>query len=235
VDNFWKILEMFFTPTKVRAWREKISQDMTSKWVGSIVSLTQTLRGFHQMAAFALLPVRKSKDNVQLELEFHWLAVDMGKRGDKIRVSLLDSPKHCDYPTRSGSTGSTGPFPRITETGYEIEMLYNGCRFTMKNHAKKHHDLPDIGLLELQFHLSASSQCREQLPRIRSVFSSPTRQNKPRGPSGSQISDLVSGVSRNRRSGLGQTTLTPIRAQSPFLYLQKRENPAATGSSWSLL
>ncbi|KAF1833501.1 hypothetical protein BDW02DRAFT_623475, partial [Decorospora gaudefroyi] len=95
VNNFWRVLSMFWGQEEVSNWKSKIFVDANdpsrrTETVENMLSLTATLHRFHSDDVFALRPIQMSQDNAQLELEFHWLVIEERKSNN--RVSLLDEP-----------------------------------------------------------------------------------------------------------------------------------------------
>lgn len=153
VKRFWNVLRNFWPRDKVKSWQDKIFRDDNTmppkgtETVESMLTLTSTLHRFHSEGAFALRPVRKSDDNTQLELEFHWLARQ--QRDSNVKLDLMEQPLSSRGLTDSGIGYLACRFMNATNP----TLLVSGARFTMTTDDPVTKPLPDPGLMEMQWHL----------------------------------------------------------------------------------
>lgn len=150
VANFWNVLELFWPREKVDAWRAKIFHDngtpFGTETLENMITFTASLHNFHAEGAFALRPVRITADKTQLELEFHWLKRQV--RESRTKVDLLELP----MSSRGLSGSERGQHLCFMDKGVPTRLL-SGQKFTMETDDPVNKPLPDLGLLELQWHL----------------------------------------------------------------------------------
>jgi hypothetical protein len=151
MDNFWKLLKVFWPEEKVDAWKSKIFLDKTDPFgtetVKNMICLTPSAHLLHSRGAFALRPVSTTEDGKQLVIEFHWLSRQERKAGE--RMGLLDHPNS----TRGRISQDEDEQLYRKETSRSSLAIKSGTRITMTTDDLDDKPLPDPGLLELQWHL----------------------------------------------------------------------------------
>jgi hypothetical protein len=84
--KLWDALKLVFPGGEVDSWRRAFTRATCGgkNRLGNLITLTESFQRFHTEGASALRPVRVSDDKRELELEFHWLALERMKPNNRM-------------------------------------------------------------------------------------------------------------------------------------------------------
>jgi hypothetical protein len=153
IPKFWKLLCLFWDKDRVTKWKRTIFPDFENSDIGvegcfNLISLTSTAHDLWNKGLFALKPLKLSRDQKKLTVQFFWQVP--GNHDIDGQIDLLTEPTSSEgleivvnksgkhWLTRFENDGST---PRI----------HSGETFTFTTKDPKKLPLPSIELLEMQW------------------------------------------------------------------------------------
>jgi len=139
--NFWSFLR-FFWPNKVETWR--ISLFGGSIWAknkeNNMITFSTEFGPLFNQCAFALRPVRISRDRSRMEVEFYWLVRE--SHGTEARMDILEEPRSSRRRIQSQGLGDG-----------TVKTPQSGDKIMLFTDDTVNKPLPDPGILEIQWYL----------------------------------------------------------------------------------
>ncbi|PYH95959.1 hypothetical protein BO71DRAFT_482503 [Aspergillus ellipticus CBS 707.79] len=142
-NDFWTVLQSFWTPQQVETWKEKVLGPDGVEACSNLMCLVNIAHKLWEKALFALKPLSLSEDKKQLKIQFYWLP--MNKYRLKMPVTTAPNPFPHNLPSNNDKY-TTGLFNFTTGT-----TLCSGDILTFRTCDPVGHPLPSIELLSMQW------------------------------------------------------------------------------------
>ena len=143
---FWIMLEGFWGG-KTQDWQKVVIREDGCSDTGSatnIISLNSLVREYWDNCQCSFRPVRVSDDQMSMEIVFHWLPLQTGRKNDAVRID--------QNPYGDGTEESIwrSPGKNLLLFDYETErVIHSGEIFTISTTDKDERPLPSKDLFEL--------------------------------------------------------------------------------------
>ena len=167
---FWQDFPQYWSKDRIAAMQRSLESTETATICQNLLTLSPTARMYWDYGAFALKPIKNSQKDTEkgrvLQLEFHWLP----QTTERPRRHRLNEVPTLEVTTEKEiiKGWATEMFAREQEIrkavkqpshvgrllGQDGETIKSGTIITMKTDDPVKMPLPDVELLELQWHMS---------------------------------------------------------------------------------
>jgi hypothetical protein len=152
IPEFWTLLRLFWDNDRVEKWRNTIFPDSQNPDVGvescfNLISLTPTAHDMWNRGLFALKPLKRSRNQKELTVQFFWQVpgnYDLGSQ-----IDLLTEPTS----SKGLEVVGDGYFLHRLESDGSTPRIRSGQTFTFTTKDPKNLPLPSLELLEMQWNL----------------------------------------------------------------------------------
>jgi hypothetical protein len=150
IPKFWDLLGLFWDADQVEKWRCTIFPDSQNPDVGvencfNLISLTPTAHDMWNKGMFALKPLKLSRNQKKLTVQFFWQVRGNYERGS--RIDLLTEPTSSEGLNHLPN----GFFLNHPDDGDSSPCIRSGETFTFTTKDPKNLPLPSLELLEMQW------------------------------------------------------------------------------------
>ncbi|KAJ5629276.1 hypothetical protein N7528_002933 [Penicillium herquei] len=143
---FWDTLETLWG-SKAQVWQKAVVRAdgcFDTESTSNMISLNRLVREYWDNCQCAFRPVRVSDDQLSMDIAFHWLPLQTGRKDDMVRI---DQNPYGDVAEQSISRS---PGQNLLLFDYEAErVIHSGEIFTISTTDPDERPLPSKDLLEL--------------------------------------------------------------------------------------
>jgi hypothetical protein len=154
IPKFWDLLYLFWDEDRVTKWRRTIFPDSENPDVGAegcfnLISLTPTAHDLWNRGLFALKPLKLSRDQKKLTVQFFWQVP--GNHDIESQIDLLTEPTSSEGLEIVANESGKHWLTRLENDGSPPRMIRSGETFTFTTKDPKKLPLPSLELLEMQW------------------------------------------------------------------------------------
>jgi hypothetical protein len=151
--EFWDLLSLFWNEDRFSKWRHTIFPDSENPDVGTegcfnLISLTPTAHDMWNRGLFALKPLKLSRNQKKLTVQFFWQVPGNHDVGD--RIDLLTEPTSSKGLEIVANESNKHWLTRLENDG-STPRIRSGETFTFTTKDPKNLPLPSLELLEMQW------------------------------------------------------------------------------------
>ncbi|RDW81428.1 HNH endonuclease signature motif containing protein [Aspergillus mulundensis] len=139
-DSFWNPLRIFWSPAQIDQWENEVLGNMRTEIPPNLLCLAPHVKTLWDKARFGLKPIGPKEDGHALEVEFHWLPMQMDRR-IFVRIG--------EVPPKARPSTIKAKFRNI-ETDEDIE---SGDRLLLRTPDPQRWPLPSMKLLSMRWTL----------------------------------------------------------------------------------